>query len=356
MTRLDDLGEIDVLDSLDVLAAMEDFAEQLQTGWDLGNGVESLPLEEGIEAVAILGMGGSGSAGDIARVVAEPRIPVPLRVIKGYGELPSWIGRNSLVIASSYSGNTEETLEALTEAHGRGARIVTISSGGRLEQLAVEFGAAHVSVPPGRQPRASLGYLAMPVLAILSKMELIPDLSADAAETVRTAAAICADCHRKSPENENPAKALGVRLAGKLPLIYGGSGLGAAAAYRFKCDLNEYAKMHAFSGEIPEANHNEIVGFESDRFAGDLVAVYLRDAEEHPRISSRFEIFGGLIAKGVSDSITVESTGTSALARILSLVAVTQFAAIYAGLAQGVDPGPVEPIEKLKRELAKEDR
>lgn len=356
MTRLDDLDGIDALDSLDVLGAMEDFADQLRVGWELGDNVESLPLEEGIDSVAIFGMGGSGSAGDMARVVAEPRIPVPFLVLKGYGDLPSWIGRNSLVIASSYSGNTEETLDALSAAHARGARVVTISSGGQLEALAVEYGAANVKVPPGRQPRASLGYLAMPLLAVLSRMGLIPDLSADAAEAVRLVAEICESCHRKKPEGENPAKLLGARLAGTLPLVYGGRGLGATAAYRFKCDLNEYAKMHAFSNEIPEANHNEIVGFESTQFADQLAAVYLRDAEEHPLIARRFEVFSRLIAGGVSDSITVESKGTSVLARILSLVAVTQFAAIYTGLAQGVDPGPVEPIENLKRELDQEDR
>jgi glucose/mannose-6-phosphate isomerase len=356
LTQLDDLEAIDRLDTLDVLGAMEDLAEQLRTGWELGNAVESLPSEEGVDSVAILGMGGSGSAGDIARVVAEPRIPVPFRVFKGYGELPSWIGRNSLVIASSYSGNTEETLEVLTKAHERGARIVTISSGGQLEQLAVDFGAAHVKVPEGHQPRASLGYLAMPVLSVLSRMELIPEASADVAETVRTVATICEDCHRQNPQSENPAKGLAARLAGKLPLIYGGIGIGAAAAYRFKCDLNEYAKMHAFSNEIPEANHNEIVGFESPDYAADLVVVYLRDIDEHPRIAQRFEIFDRLISKGISDSITIQSTGTSPLARILSLVAVTQFAAIYAGLALDVDPGPVEPIENLKRELNKEER
>ena len=277
-------------------------------------------------------------------------------MFKGYGELPSWIGRNSLVIASSYSGNTEETLEVLTKAHERGARIVTISSGGQLEQLAVDFGAAHVKVPGGHQPRASLGYLAMPVLSVLSRMQLIPEASADVDETVSVVASICGECHRKNPEADNPAKTLAARLVGKLPLIYGGTGLGAAAAYRFKCDLNEYAKMHAFSNEIPEANHNEIVGFESPDHADDLVGVYLRDIDEHPRIAQRFEIYDQLISKGISDSITIQSAGTSVLARILSLVAVTQFAAIYAGLARDVDPGPVEPIENLKRELNKEER
>lgn len=194
----------------------------------------------------------------------------------------------------------------------------------------------------------------MPILAVLDRMNLTAGLLEDAAEAVKVVADICASCHRSKRTDENPAKSLAERLVGKVPLIYGGRGFGSLAAYRFKCDLNEYAKMPAFSNELPEANHNEIVGFESELLSDRLVAVYLRDEDEHDRIARRFEVFSKLIRGRIGDSVSVESSGISNFARILSLVTVTQFAAIYAGLAAGVDPGPVELIEELKRELSPE--
>lgn len=350
MTDLDDLEGIARLDTLGVLDAMEGFDEQLRAGWELGLAAAELPSGEGLESVVVLGMGGSGSAGDIARTVAEPRLPLPFLVEKGYGELPAWVGRNSLVFAVSYSGNTEETLSAVTEAHARGARLVTVSSGGRLQEIAADFGAAHVSVPGGRQPRASLGFLAMPILAILSRLEVVPDLAEDAAETFEVAAAEAHACDRDVPLQENPAKALGAALAGGVPVVWGGRGVGAAAAYRFKCDLNEYGKLQAYWNELPEANHNEIVGFDSDLLGG-LYLVMLRDRDEHPRIARRFEVTEEAIRTRLAGSSSWWSEGESRLARILSLVARTQFAAIYAGLASGVDPGPVDSIESMKEAL-----
>jgi glucose/mannose-6-phosphate isomerase len=263
VTDLDDLSAIGELDSLDVLGAVESFPEHCQHAWKLGEGVEDLPDATGIESVAVVGMGGSGSAGDVAQAIVEPRLPVPFRVFKGYGPLPEWIGRNTLVLAISYSGTTEEVLVAVDEAHARGTRTVTISSGGRLAEVAVEYGCAHVAVPTGLpQPRAALAYLAIPALRVLTSMGLVPDLSSDVDEAIEVCGEVIDHCHRKEPlAADNTAKQIAMLVAGKIPIVYGAVGLGATAAYRFKCDLNEYAKQPAFSAVLPEANHNDIVGW-----------------------------------------------------------------------------------------------
>lgn len=356
MIELDDLASIAELDSLDVLGSVESFPEQCHHAWTLGRQVEDLPEATGIESVAVLGMGGSGSAGDVVQAIVEPRLPVPFRVFKDYGPLPEWIGRNALVLAVSYSGNTEEVLDALDDAHERGARLVTMSSGGRLAEIAVEYGSAHVSVPTGLpQPRAALAYLAMPVLAVLSSMGLVGDLGDDVVETVDVCGDVTDRCHRKQPLADNTAKQIATLLAGKIPVVYGASGLAAAAAYRLKCDINEYAKQPAFAGTLPEANHNEIAGWQvlddvtSQRFA----ALLIRDVDEDPRVERRLNVTRELIQNHFASVTDLAAQGTSAMARMFSLLLIGQLAAIYTGIANGVDPGPVEAIEELKARLAK---
>ena len=353
MTDLDQPANFAGLDSEDVLGAVERFAEQCREAWELGRTAESLPDGEGIESITVLGMGGSGVSGDVVQAVVEPRLSIPLRTIKSYGPLPEWVGRNTLVFAVSYSGSTEETIAALDVAIERGARIVTISSGGPLAESAASHGLAHVAIPSGLQPRASLGYLTLPILAVLVSMGLVPDLQEDVDESIKVLSDLAARCHRERPTSENPAKDLATRIHGRIPVVYGGHGLGATAAYRFKCDLNEYGKTPAFWNEIPELNHNEIVGWDrmNEVTRENFVAILLRDPSEHDRVKVRFEITTRLIDGNLSEIVELTSEGESVLARLLSLILVTQLAAIYVGLAYGVDPGPVEKIQQLKAEL-----
>lgn len=352
---LDDLDALAALDSEDVLGAVERFAEQCREAWSVGKAATDLPRAEGIDGLVVLGMGGSGISGDVLRAVVEARLPLPLMVVKGYGQpLPEWVGRNTLVFAVSYSGSTEETVAALEEAIARGARTIAVSSGGPLAEMAARHGMAHVRIPAGLQPRASLGYLTMPLFAVLAKMGLIPDMQEDLDEAVEVLSDIAERSHRKRETSENPAKGLATTIVGRIPVVYGGEGIGAVAAYRFKCDLNEYGKTPAFWNALPELDHNEIVGWNrlAELTARSFILVLLRDPDEHERVSLRFDITQRLVRDNVSEIVELQAEGKSLLARILSLVLVTQLAAIYVGLAYGVDPGPVESIQKLKAELA----
>jgi glucose/mannose-6-phosphate isomerase len=352
---LDDLDALAALDSENVLGAVEDFPEQCRRAWGIGRGATNLPDATDVDSVVVLGMGGSGVSGDVVGSVVEPRLPVPLRTIKGYGPLPEWIGRNTLLFAVSYSGQTEETLAAIEQGHERGARAVAVSSGGSLAELAGRNGIAHVGIPVGLQPRSSLGYLALPILAVLEKVGLVPALEDDVDEAVAVLGGIAARCDRKQPSETNPAKSLALALRGRLPVVYGSEGLTATAAYRFKCDLNEYAKTPAHWHYFPELDHNEIVGYEdaSGASASNFAIVLLRDVDEHPRISLRITATRALIEPQVAELVEVRAQGRSPLTRILSLILVTQLAAIYLGLSYGVDPGPVELIQRLKAELSR---
>jgi len=351
---LDDLNEIGRLDSEDVLGAVERFADQVREGWEIGRVATGLPDADGLDSIVVLGMGGSGVSGDVIRSVVEPRLPVPLSVIKSYGPLPEWIGRNTLVFAVSYSGSTEETVTAMEEAHERGCRAVVISSGGPLQEMAERYGLAHIQIPPGLQPRASLGYLTLPILGALTQVGLVPDMQDDVNEAVTVLADLQERCHRKRSKVENPAKDLASRITGRIPVVYGGYGLGETAAYRFKCDLNEYGKTPAFWNVIPELDHNEIIGWNQlgDVTKESFVLISLRSSDEHERVGLRFEITTRLVQEQFAEVVEVPAEGRSRLSQLLSLILVTQLASIYVGLSYGVDPGPVEVIQKLKAELS----
>jgi glucose/mannose-6-phosphate isomerase len=356
MSELDDLNKLAELDSEDVLATAERFADQCREGWEIGRAAESLPDATGVDAVVVLGIGGSGVAGDAVQAVVEPRLGVPFRTIKSYGPLPDWMGRNTLVFAVSYSGSTEETVAATEAAQDRGCRIVTLSSGGALTELAANRGLAHVRIPRGLQPRASLGFLTLPVLAVLVKMGVVPELQDDVDETIEVLSDLGERCHRKRPANDNPAKALALSLCGKIPVVYGGLGVGGVAAYRFKCDLNEYGKSPAFCNVAPELDHNEIVGWKllAELTAPHFVNVLIVDPQEDSRLAMRHSIRRRLIENALPECREVAAEGLSSLARLFSVIMVTQLSAIYLALAYEVDPGPVQVITKMKEQLAGE--
>jgi glucose/mannose-6-phosphate isomerase len=354
--NVDDVQAIGRLDSEDVLGATERFADQCREAWSIGRAARDLPNGVGVENVVVLGMGGSGISGNAVQALVEPRLGVPWRTIKGYGPLPEWVGRNTLALSVSYSGNTEETLAAFDELHERGARSVAVSSGGLLAARAAEYGVAHVRLPGGLQPRAAFGYLTLPLLAVLVEVGLVPDCSDDVDEAVETLADIAKRCGRDIPAGENVAKQLGASLAGRIPVIYGGSGLGEVAAYRFKCDINEYAKAPAFAHFLPEMNHNELEPYGSTHPPAreQFVVVLLRDGDEGERVALRLDVAKRLIAESEAEVIELHSQGISRLARLLSLVLTNQLAAIYAGLINDIDPGPVPVIERFKQQLAEQ--
>ncbi|MGI8521204.1 MAG: bifunctional phosphoglucose/phosphomannose isomerase [Actinomycetota bacterium] len=353
MIDLDDVEAMAELDSLGILDDVEGFPRQCREAWRIADTTEGLPSGAGVDSILVVGMGGSGISGDVAQAVVEPRFPLPWRVVKGYGPLPEWVGRNTCVFVMSYSGQTEEALAAFEDASGRGARIVIISSGGALMTMGRDRGAALVRIPGGLQPRASLGYLCLCLLGTLRKMQLAPDMTEEMAESLEVLDAIAAVCRRDVPSGDNPAKTLAGRLYGKIPVIYGGYGVGAVAAQRFKTDLNEYGKTPAFYNVLPELNHNEIVGWNrlGEMTSANFVLVLLRDPYEDRRVALRFPATAKVVAGHVSDVVEVCSEGRSRLARLLSFALVTQLAAVYLGLGYGVDPGPVEAIEMLKSEL-----
>lgn len=349
---LDDRAALEAVDRSDMLSVLGRFPQQVREALDIGASDLELPPGEGVDSVVVLGMGGSGVSGDVVASIVSGELAVPFATLKGYG-VPAFVGANTLVFAVSYSGNTEETLECLGQSCERGARVVCVTSGGRLAQLAESRSLPAFRIPGGLQPRASLGYLFVPIICALERM----GLARGKTETLGAAAGMLdersAEYGPDHPLDGNPTKRLARDLDGFLPVIYGSEGPLAVVATRWKTQLNENSKVPAFSHSFPELNHNETVGWEHlEDIEERCHLVVLRQQGEHPRIERRIGITMDLIGDRLGRTTQVCARGSNAVERMLDLIYFGDYTSVYLALAMGQDPTPVVRIEELKKKLA----
>ncbi|MGH9224548.1 MAG: bifunctional phosphoglucose/phosphomannose isomerase [Acidimicrobiales bacterium] len=339
----------DVLDTEGMLDAAARLPEQMMEAAERARGLDSLPEREEIENVVFIGMGGSAIAGDILVNSAGPYLPVPVLVFRSY-HVPAFVGEGSLVFAVSFSGNTEETIEAVSEAALQGARIVAITRGGELAHRAASWDATVIGIPDGiPQPRAGVGALAVPPLVVLEEMGLFPGAS----HWIELAAEQATVRRDRLARPGNHAEDLARRIGRTLPLVYGGGGLGAVAAHRWKTQINENAKVPAFWNTHPELCHNEVVGWgqHGDLTRQAFTCVNLRHDFEHPQVMERFRIVSEIMQEVVSDIHEVQAEGEGELAQMLDLMLFGDFVSIHLALQEGIDPGPVPVLDEIKAAL-----
>jgi glucose/mannose-6-phosphate isomerase len=338
------------LDSLGMFDAAAGLPEQMVAAVAAAADVGGLPEHDDVQNVVVIGMGGSGMAGDVLPVIAGPFMSVPVVVHKGYG-LPNFIDKGSLVFAVSFSGNTEETVEAAAEALDAGARLVAVTAGGQLGALADAAGAPRVGVDPSiPMPRAGIAAVSIPPMVILERIGLFPG----AAAWIDAAVAQLRTRRDQLVTAGNPADKLARRIGRTMPIIYGGGGVGAVAALRWKAQFNENAKVAAFWNQVPELCHNEICGWGQN---GDVTRqvfhlVNLRHEFEHPQIARRFELLNGLIDEVVAGIDEVVAAGEGPLAQLFDLMLYGDFVTLYRAAQEGLDPGPVPVLDDLKQALA----
>lgn len=339
-----------VLDSLGMFAAAAGLPEQVERAVAGARDVEGLPDHDDLENVVVLGMGGSGIAGDVMTVAAGPFMPLPVVVHKGYG-IPNFIDDHSLVFAISFSGNTEEVIEGVTAAAAAGGRIVCLSAGGRLADLAAQWGTPHLALDPSiPMPRAAIGAVSVPPLVVLEQLGLFPGATSwiDAAvEQLRRR-------RDQLVTGAGPAVELAGRIGRTFPLIYGAGGIGSVAALRWKNQFNENVKIMAHAAELPELCHNELCGFgqHGDVTRQVLHLVNLRHEYEHPLIARRFELVTDVLREVVHDVDTVRAEGEGPLAQLLDLMLVGDYVSLHLAAAEGVDPGPIPVLDELKAAMA----
>lgn len=341
---LDDLKYIHERDAQDALGIAEKQWQQLEHSFTL-----TFKPPKPLKNIVFGGMGGSALSALIS--TSWPGYSVPFDICRHY-EIPAYVGPDTLFVASSYSGNTEETISALEAAARQGAQIVVIASGGRLQELADERGYPFELLPKASQPRFGVLYSLKAYVTILEKAGFVASAAAEE-ELHRTAGFL-----KKAiegwiptvPTKDNPAKQLAQELMGKSAVIYAGPEL-FPAAYKWKISFNENAKNIAWCNQIPEFSHNEMLGWTSHPHDKPYGVVDLRSNLEHPRIQKRFEVTERLLSGKRPMAHVVQVQGESLLEQLLWAIVLGDFVSLYLALLNGLNPTPVDLIEKFKKAL-----
>jgi glucose/mannose-6-phosphate isomerase len=344
--------EMFAVDTSNMYRLLREFPVQVKEAVRIGTSASLTLNVRGIENVVLSGLGGSAIGGDLLRSYLAGELKVPFTVNRHY-TLPAFVGARSLVILSSYSGNTEETNAAHKEAIRRKARIVCISSNGVTAKLALSRKSALIKVPGGLPPRAALGYSFFPLLITLTRLGLAGNKSRAIRETIGVLDAKSVEYGNPDPA-ANKALQLAEQLRGHLTVIYSSTERFDAVNTRWRGQIAENGKSLAFGHVLPEMNHNELVGWKvlKDQMR-DMQVVFLRDKDDHKRVQVRMDITKQIIGEYTSHITEVWSEGTSVLARIFSLVYLGDWVSYYLSILNGEDPTPVRVIDHLKEELGK---
>ena len=354
MANLDNIQAMQNLDRENILGNYQDFPDQVEKCWSDWQKIALPTPYINAKSILILGMGGSAQGGGIVAGLAEKRSSIPIVMLRDY-TLPGWVDKNTLVIAISYSGDTEEPIEALTQAVKLTEKIITISTGGKIYSIGSQNRALHYQIHYGSQPRAALGYSLTAVLAIFKKLNLIEISDDDIKEAVLLLRALQKKIDVSVPERRNMAKLLVQRISGKIPIIFGSGNL-SEVARRFKGQFNENAKSASYFEIIPELNHNSLVGLEypSD-IKQKLFFLILQSKYGHSRNILRENITAQILEqrKLSYESIMVQPSG-SEISEIMQMIMLGDFISYYLAILNNVQPNPVEIISVLKSKLAQE--
>lgn len=345
MTMLDNLKIIHDRDAQDTLGIAERQSEQLAYEVIFENPQQ--PTEA--DNIVYAGMGGSALAAIFS--ASWPGYDRPFEVVRDY-DIPAYVSARTYFIVASYSGNTEEAISALAQAEARGAQIAVIAGGGKLVELARERGYPLAILPKAEQPRYAVFYNLRLLLGLLEAAGLLPagQATAELAQATDFLKAAVQPWLVTVPTATNPAKQIALEVIGKSAVIYAGPKL-APAAYKWKISFNENAKHVAWAGQYPEFNHNEFMGWTQQPVDKPYAVIDLRSSLEHPRVQKRFEVSARLLSGKRPAPIIVEAQGATLLEQLLWTIALGDFVTIYTALLNGLNPAPVDLIEKFKKSL-----
>ncbi len=355
MSNLDDLDSIRALDPGNMYNAIFDLPEQMAKAFKMAGGW-NVPVDmfPDVRNVVVVGMGGSAICGDIARSVLASEMLIPFQICRNY-VLPEYVDDETLVIAASYSGNTEETLAAVDDALERSAMIVALTTGGLLEEVAQLNEIPKLKLPAGMQPRAAIGFGFVPLMVFLEKIGLIKNAGERIQATIESLRTARERMVEDGSSTANPAKQLAGLLYNRVPIIYAGPTLTDVVATRWKAQICENAKTMAFSNLYPEFNHNEICGLSNltDEFKEQIIVVNLRSTDDHEKNSNRIDVVKQLLEEQDLMVIDLWATGDTEMQRVFNLIQMGDFVSYYLAIMNETDPTPVEAIENLKLELSK---
>jgi glucose/mannose-6-phosphate isomerase len=349
-SAIDTVERIRAGDREDMLGRIKEVPQQIRDAWTIASRAAIPPAYADVRNVVVAGMGGSAIGGDLAAALLADELRVPMSVHRDYG-LPAYVGRDSLVIASSYSGNTEETLSGFEEARKRGAKVLALTTGGKLADLARASGYPTIIFSYKARPRATLGYSLGLVLGSLFRMGFVRDLSSDVEAALGDVAKLEERVHEGARTND--AKRLARELFGRIVVAYGAGVMGVMAR-RVKGQWNENAKNWSAYDVMSELNHNAVVGFPHPPIAKEaLTVLLLRSDRDNPRHKVRFEVTRELLDRAGIPHKTLQFAAQSLLGEVLQMVYFTDYVSFYVALLNGADPSPNDAIDYLKDRLAK---
>jgi glucose/mannose-6-phosphate isomerase len=296
----------------------------------------------------VCGMGGSAIGGDLANAALGDRATRPITVVRGYA-LEAWTPPESFVLCASYSGNTEETLACFEAAGAAGAQRAVLTTGGALAELARAEGVPVIGVPAGMQPRAAVIYMTVGVIECAALCGAAPSLRSEIDTSTALLERLVEEWGPGAPDDALP-KRIARGLQGRVPVIHG-AGATVAVARRWHTQLNENAKAAAFWSELPEANHNEIALWERGAELAPLAAVFLEDADQHPRVGRHIELMCEEVERVGVPTTVVPARGESRLERVLAQTLLGDLVSVYLAVLDGIDPGPVAALDRFKMML-----
>ena len=350
MPQLDDPSFVRARDPGEMLRLALDLPRQVREAWAIGCAAPLPPLSAPPAALVLAGMGGSAIGGELVGALLGRHLQVPVIIIRD-SLLPAFVGARSVVIATSYSGQTEETVALARAASDAGATLVAITTGGPLAEVVRHTGSV-IRVPGGRAPRAALGYLMIPALAALERWGLGGPWAEKVEEAATALDEIAAEVDPDVPTVRNPAKRLAEQLVGRIPAVYAATPEVEAAARRWKCQFNENSKTLATWSAFPELAHNETVGWEAPLdIASKFAVVMLLAGDESEPVLRQVRLACDLVFRPASGIHTVRGRGAGRLARLLSLILIGDVTSVYLAYLRGVDPTPVRAIEALKAQM-----
>lgn len=301
-----------------------------------------------IKNIIVTGLGGSAISGDLMLNFLQNEISLPFQVNRNYS-LPNYADASTLLLTSSYSGNTEETISVLHEALKRNCQIICLTTGGTIKEIAERENLAVVVLKKGFQPRYSLGLSFFSLLITLKTLKLVTTKG----DVIDKIISLWKKRGTEFSTEDNLSYQLAEKLIGFVPVIYSTSDLTSAVGNRFKCQLNENSKVHAFNNAFPELNHNEIIGWETyDERVAKLKAVFIEEETTHPQIKKRFKITGELLQKAGVEIISLSSSEPTFQERLLDLIYLSDWISYYLAILRGKDPSEIEYIHLLKKRLA----
>ena len=328
------------------------FPDNLKEAYRLGENISLNNSYKNVETIVVAGMGGSAIGGDVLSVLENENFKMPIIICRGYS-LPNWVNNKTLVICSSYSGNTEETLSSMEDALKKNAMICGITTGGELADRLSEIGKDIVLIPSGLQPRAALAFSFIPMAKLLEKAQILKlSMKGWLNNTISTLSE--ARELYSLEDQDNPVYELAQQIYNKIPIIYADNSTLGVAAIRLKGQICENSKMLAYHNELPEMNHNEIVGWEKNTdLLHKLFVIWLSDINDNERVKYRKEITQNILNEEGIDQFVIEITGNSFQERFLHSIHYGDWLSFWCAILHETDPSPVEKITRLKNELKK---